>query len=182
VIGAVVLAVAAAVAAGAFVVSNAGGGKQARRPPATVAPATQPAPGGEQPPPGGQTEVETSSTATQTTTSPPPAEPLAALDGYWADIGAHNFADAYARLMPGAVEMTESQFIASERGAHISRVKFDGRVSSSSVSSATVDVVSLVTHDAQFGCRAWSGSYEMTYDERGWQIAHANLSPHPCSG
>jgi hypothetical protein len=178
-----VLAVAATVAAGAFVVSNSGSGKHAHRSPATVAPAAQPPGGGEQPRPGGQTEVETSSTATQTTTPPPPtAEPLAALDGYWTDIGAHNFAGAYARLMHGAVEMTESQFIASERGTHISSVKFDGRVSSSSESSAMVDVLSLVTHDAQFGCRAWTGSYEMTDDERGWQIAHANLSPHPCSG
>jgi hypothetical protein len=178
-IGVIVLAVAA----GAFVAVSSSSGHHSSTP-ASVAPATQPELGGEQTPTDSQTGTETSSTATtQTKTSPPQgAEPLAALTSYWADIKAHEFAGAWAYLAPGAVEMTEEQFISSEQGAHISDVKFHGNVRSSSGASATVAVVSLITHDRQFGCRTWTGSYEMTDDERGWQIAHAILSPSPCSG
>ena len=137
VIGAIVLAVAAAVAAGAFVAVSSSSGHHSSTP-ASVAPATQPEPAGEPTPTDSQTETETSSTATtQTETSPPQAaEPLATLNGYWADIQAHNFAGAWAYLAPGAVEMTEEQFISSEQGAHISDVKFHGSVSSNSGGSS----------------------------------------------
>lgn len=129
------------------------------------------------------TETEANSGTTQTETSPPQAvSPLDAVNGYWMDIRAHNFAQAYAYLAPGAIELSESQFIASERGAHIRSARFHGRVTSSSQATATVEVISLTTDDAQFNCRVWSGSYEMTDDGSGWQIARANLSPRPCSG
>ena len=51
-------------------------------------------------------------------------------------------------------------------------------------SSATIEIVSLVTHDARFGCRNWTGSYEMAITGGGgaWRIARANLSPESCSG
>lgn len=120
--------------------------------------------------------------ATQKATASSHATPaLDALNGYWSDIGAHNFSGAYGYLVPGSVNMDESQFVTSEQESHIESAQFHGHVASSSGSSATVDVVSLITHDKQYGCRTWSGSYEMTDEGGGWLIARANLNPQPCS-
>jgi hypothetical protein len=127
-------------------------------------------------------QQETSSTAgpaPQTSATP---APLQALDSYWADIRAHHFSGAYRYLAPGAIELSESQFVASEREARIESVRFSGEVTSNSGTSATVQVTSMVTHDAQFGCRTWTGSYTMEEPGGGWHIAHADLSPQPCSG
>jgi hypothetical protein len=134
-------------------------------------------------PAGGSGESSAPDPARQNATASSHATPaLDALNGYWSDIGAHNFSGAYGYLVPGSVNMDESQFVTSEQESHIESAQFHGHVASSSGSSATVDVVSLITHDAQYGCRTWSGSYEMTDEGGGWLIARANLSPQPCSG
>jgi hypothetical protein len=36
------------------------------------------------------------------------------------------------------------------------------------------------THDREFGCRSWSGTYMMTGRTRRWLIAIASISHHPC--
>lgn len=115
------------------------------------------------------------------TTSSDTNPALGALNGYWSDISKHNFSGAYSDLVPGSVNMTESQFVSSEGQSHIESAQFRGHVASNSGSSATVDVVSLITHDEQYGCRTWSGSYEMTDEGGGWRIERANLNPQPCS-
>jgi hypothetical protein len=128
-------------------------------------------------------QTQSSSTpAQESTSSSSPNGALDALNAYWADIGAHNFGGAYRYLMPGSTGLTESQFASSEEQANIENVQFHGRVASSSGSTATIEVASLVTHDQQYGCRTWTGSYDMTDQGSGWLIERANLSPRSCAG
>ncbi|HEY3959291.1 MAG TPA: DUF4352 domain-containing protein [Solirubrobacteraceae bacterium] len=133
-------------------------------------------------PAGGSGKSSVPNTAKQNTSASSAATPtLDALNGYWSDIAAHRFSGAYDYLVPDSVKMTESQFVASEQESHIESAQFRGHVESSSGSSATVEVVSLITRDKQYGCRKWSGSYEMSDEGGGWLIERANLSPQPCS-
>ena len=131
----------------------------------------------------GSVSSTATSSATSTTTTPGPDPTLAldALDNYWNDISVGDYAAAYSYLAPGALNLTQAQFIASEQQANIRSVQFSGVLASSSGSSAAVDVTSLVTVDGQYGCRTWSGSYQMTYQGQ-WLIARSNISPQSCSG
>jgi len=117
-----------------------------------------------------------------TTTTPSPAGALVAVNSYWHDVGAGNYAGAYAVLVPGAISLTQAQFVASEQQAGIQSVQFDGQVGYASGSSATVDVSSLVTKSRQNGCQAWTGSYQMTYENSAWMIQRANLVSRLCAG
>ena len=105
--------------------------------------------------------------------------PLEALDAYWAAIGAHNFFGATRYVLPGVLGSTAA-FVTSEQHEHVQSAQFQGSVTSRSGSGATVRVVSLITHDRQFGCRTWSGTYAMTHRGRGWLIARASLHPRRC--
>jgi hypothetical protein len=129
--------------------------------------------------------AETESVPTATTATTPAAsnssEALGALERYWEDIGEHNYTGAYIYLAPGASGLSESEFISSEQHAGIQDAAFHGRVLSSSDSGAKIEVVSLVTHDQQFGCRDWSGSYEMTDQSDMWLIEKAVITPRPCA-
>jgi hypothetical protein len=107
--------------------------------------------------------------------------PLQALDGYWAAIGADDFAGAFGYLVPGLIG-SEAGFVSSEEHEHVHSAQFQGLVTSQSGANATIRIVSLITHDQQFGCRTWSGSYLMTHRASGWRIARANIEPRPCSG
>jgi hypothetical protein len=107
--------------------------------------------------------------------------PIDAVDAYWYDINEHDFSGAYQYLAPGSLNLTEAQFVSSEEQSHIQSAQFRGQVASEANGGATVEVLSLTTHDAQYGCRTWSGSYDMTGDSAGWLIERANLSPQACS-
>jgi hypothetical protein len=131
-------------------------------------------------PANAQQEAESSSTTTQESQSS--SSPVGALDSYWADIQAHHFSEAYGYLASGSAGLSEAQFVAGEREAKIESVQFNGSTTSDSGSSATVAVASLVTHDAKYGCRRWSGSYTMTEGGEGWRIERAALTPRACSG
>jgi hypothetical protein len=138
--------------------------------------------------------TEEATTATEATTPPATTEstaasaagaeesPLEALDGYWSDIAGHQYAAAYTHLGAASAGLSESQFIADEEKAHIGSVHFDSRPSSTSSSSATIEVVSLITHDKEFGCRTWSGTYTMSRETGTWLIDKAALTPSSCSG
>jgi hypothetical protein len=106
--------------------------------------------------------------------------PLAALSSYWHRIGAHQYGAAYNDLAPNAVSFSQSAFVSQERQAGISSVSFHGHATSNDGSTATVAVDSLTTHDRQYGCRHWTGSYQMINDGSQWLIQRANLSPQPC--
>lgn len=128
-----------------------------------------------------------SSASTHQSEEPEPAnnnsassEALGTLDKYWSYIRDHGFAQAYSYLAPGAAGLSESQFIASEEHAGIENAQFHGNVAEATADSATVNVQSLITNDAQFGCRTWSGSYSLTRDSGGWRIERAALTPHSC--
>lgn len=107
--------------------------------------------------------------------------PLQALDDYWADIGARNFAGAFGHITPGLVG-SKVAFISSEHREQVESAQFQGRVTSESGPRATIQVVSLITHDQQFGCRTWSGSYTMTHRRHGWLISRADIRPRACGG
>lgn len=105
--------------------------------------------------------------------------PLAALRSYWADINDKEFGAAFAYLASQAGQ-SESQFIAGERQAGVLSAAFNGRVESETRANATVDVQSLITHDREFGCRSWTGSYQMIETSGQWQIEKAVISPTAC--
>jgi hypothetical protein len=69
---------------------------------------------------------------------------------------------------------------AGERESHVESASFTGHVVSDDGSTATVDVDSLVTHQAG-GCTMWSGSYEFSMQQGQWLIAKAAISPGSCS-
>ncbi len=127
-------------------------------------------------------QQEADSSSTTASESQDSSSPVGVLDSYWADIQAHHFSGAYGFLASGSAGLSETQFVTGEREAKIKSVRFDGEMTSDSGSSATVAVVSLVTHDAKYGCRTWSGSYTMTEAGEGWRIEHAALTPRACSG
>ena len=122
------------------------------------------------------------------TASDPSPAMVAALDDYWLDIDRHEFSAAYGYYAPGATNLTEPQFISAEEHAGVKSASFTGTVNARTRSVnliersfATVAVTSLLTRDAQHGCRRWSGTYTMLLEESGqWQIQHVALTPRPC--
>ena len=106
--------------------------------------------------------------------------PLKTLDAYWAAISAHSFLAATGYVLPGVLG-SPAAFVDSEQHEHVQSAQFQGRVGTASGSGATVQVVSLITHDRQFGCRSWSGSYRMTRRVGRWLIAGADIHPRPCT-
>jgi hypothetical protein len=113
---------------------------------------------------------------------------MAALDNYWQDVDRHDFAAAYGYYAPGATNVNEQQFISRLEGEGVSSASFTGTVTASTRSDdllgrsfATVAVTSLVTRDAEHGCRRWSGTYTMLLEETGlWHIQGAALRARPC--
>lgn len=119
-----------------------------------------------------------SGSKSETSTS---GDPLETLNRYWSDIRDHAFATAYGYLASGAAAgQPESVFVSGEQRAHISNAQFHGTVTSNSGSTATVGVDSLVTEDAQFGCRSWSGTYTLSHESGEWRISRAAITPHGC--
>jgi hypothetical protein len=109
-----------------------------------------------------------------------PTGPLATVAAYWRSIERHAFANAYTQLLPGAVGMTEAEFIAYEQNTQVESVRFSGRAVSGAGSPATVAVDALVTQDRRLGCQSWSGSYQLTYSAARWRIARAAITPRSC--
>lgn len=133
---------------------------------------------------GATTGASTAPTDATSTSSEPARTaatgPLATLSSYWSAISAHKFGRAYGLLAAGATGLSESQFVSGEQQAGITSAEFRGTVASDSGSSATVGVDSLVTHDSQFGCRSWSGSYELVNQAGSWLIQKATITPGSC--
>jgi hypothetical protein len=132
---------------------------------------------------GANTAAPTAATQTASSSAestPASGGPLAALTGYWQSINAHQFATAYGYLVPGSASQSEPVFVSDERQAGIQSATFSGHVASNDGSAATVDVDSLITRDRQFGCRAWSGSYQLANESGQWLIEKASISPGPC--
>jgi hypothetical protein len=105
---------------------------------------------------------------------------LAALNDYWADIRDRDYIAAFGYFVPGALGLTESEFTSNQQRLGVSAVTFRGAVSASTPSSATVGVLSLVTHDREHGCRTWSGSYALVVEEGFWRILRAETTPKSC--
>lgn len=109
-----------------------------------------------------------------------PTGPLAALSSYWQAIGRHEFTTAYAILAPGAIPQTETQWVSDEQGAGIQAAEFEGQIARATTTAATVQVLSLVTRDAVYGCRSWTGTYAMINLGGPWLIERADLTPRVC--
>jgi hypothetical protein len=106
--------------------------------------------------------------------------PVSSLEKYWHSIDAHRFATAYGYLASGITSQSQSQFVADEEHAGILSVSFHGQATSSDGSAATVNVTHLTTDDAQFGCRTWTGAYELARRGARWVIERADIKPAPC--
>lgn len=127
----------------------------------------------------------TTTSANATAVPNPPAQTpqtaLAAVSTYWAAIGRHDFAAAYAVLAPGAVPQTEPEWAFAEQSTGVESVRFRGEAGDASGNDATIMVLSLVTVDVRFGCRSWTGSYEVSSHAGRWLIARADITPRPCT-
>jgi hypothetical protein len=97
---------------------------------------------------------------------------------YWAAIGAHAFARAYGYAASGAIG-SRAGFVASETHEAIESTEFQGRLTALTGQTAPVAVVSLITHDHQYGCRTWSGSYAMIHQAPGRLIDRADITHRP---
>ncbi len=123
--------------------------------------------------------------SSSTTTTTPGSQraslgPLQTVEHYWRAIASQNFEAAYRDLVPGAVSQSESTFVSQEQQSQIQSAKFSGSLTSASKTAATVAVDSLTTTDGQYGCRTWTGSYQMTRLNGRWRIARASITPSPC--
>lgn len=127
------------------------------------------------------TSTATSTTSTSSTQGGPIGA-VVALDDYWNDISIGAYAAAYAYLAPGTVSQSETQFVSNEEAAAISQVQFAGELAASHGATATVTVTNLRTVDGHYGCRTWTGSYQMTYQASRWLIAQSNITPAACAG
>jgi hypothetical protein len=110
------------------------------------------------------------------------SSPLAALKSYWSSISSGDYSSAYSYLASGAVNLTEAQFVVEEEQAGIQSVSFNGHLTAQTGETATVAVDSLTTKDTQFGCRTWSGSYDLVQQSGQWLIEQASIAPRPCGG
>src|SRR5262249_50725614 len=105
--------------------------------------------------------------------------PLQALNRYWAAISAHQFASAYGFVAHGTAR-GRSGFVKSEQREGVSSAQFHGRVTKASATSARIQIVSLVTHDREFGCRSWTGTYTLIHHAGKWMISRADIRARRC--
>jgi hypothetical protein len=110
-----------------------------------------------------------------------PLGPLGVVRRYWRDIAGGRFRVAYGFLAVGSVPQDQAQFASDEQRAQIQRVTFTGSLASATGASATVLVSSLTTTDVQYGCRTWSGEYQLNRAGHRWRITRASISPAACA-
>ena len=103
--------------------------------------------------------------------------PLQTVEHDWRDINAGKYGAAFRYLKPGSIPQGRAQFVSDEQQAGIEKVDFSGQLSARTAASATVAVTSLTTQDAQFGCRDWTGSYQLSKDGAHWLIDRASIAP-----
>jgi hypothetical protein len=110
--------------------------------------------------------------------TPSPAGPAASLESYWGDIDTGAYADAWTHLAP-SIE-TQAAFVLSEKAARPTNIELLGTLTGISGNHARVDIHRLLTHDQQYGCRSWSGHYEMVKTGGKWLIDNATITPKAC--
>lgn len=110
--------------------------------------------------------------------APGPAGPSTSLEFYWGDIDTGAYAKAWTYLRPG-VE-SETAFIDGEKAARPTNIELQGTLTGISGAHATIVINRLITHDRQYGCRSWSGHYDMTREASHWLIGSAHITPKAC--
>lgn len=114
----------------------------------------------------------------QSAYGPGPAGPAASLEFYWGDIDTGAYAKAWTYLVPG-VE-SETAFVDSEKQARPTNVELDGSLTGITGVHAAIVISRLITHDQQYGCRSWSGHYDMVRAAGRWRIGGAHITPEAC--
>jgi hypothetical protein len=103
---------------------------------------------------------------------------LATVETYWADLNNDAFYDAWTWLAPGI--STASAFATGEEDIGFESGTFDGDVIAASGDSATIAITYLETMDQEYGCRTWTGDYDMMYEDGSWVIGRAAIVPTSC--
>lgn len=114
----------------------------------------------------------------QSTYAPGPAGPATSLESYWGDIDTGAYAKAWTYLSPGAE--SETAFVDGEKQARPTNIELQGTLTGISSIHAAIVISRLITHDQQYGCRSWSGHYDMTRDASHWLIGSAHITPKAC--
>lgn len=110
--------------------------------------------------------------------APVPNGPVISLEYYWGDIDTGAYAKAWTYLSrPGE---TETAFIEAEKEARPANIELLGTLTGISGIHATIKVDRLITHDDQYGCRSWSGIYDLVRTDGHWLIASARIAPKAC--
>lgn len=132
--------------------------------------------------------AETESTPPVSTDTPPPPPPpptpgpVEAIESYWHDIAAHDFAGAFHVEEPFATAngFTESHWIEIEENEGVKSIVHRFSLGEENGESATVDVDQLRTRASRTGCFTWTGGYGMTRKGGEWFITSDNLERHGC--
>lgn len=110
--------------------------------------------------------------------TPSPAGPAASLESYWGDIETGAYAQAWTHL---ALRIeTQAAFVQGEKTARPTNIELLGTLTGSSGNHARIDIHRLRTNDQQYGCRSWSGHYQMVKTGGQWLIGNAAIKPKVC--
>jgi hypothetical protein len=109
---------------------------------------------------------------------PTASGPVVSLESYWGDIDTSAYAKAWTYLSRAAG--TETAFIKDEQEAQPTNIELFGTLAAIAGNHTTIDINRLVTHDRQYGCRSWSGYYDMFKNDGRWVIANARIAPKAC--
>lgn len=113
----------------------------------------------------------------QSTYAPGPAGPSTSLELYWGDIDTGAYAKAWTYLSRGV--QSETAFVDGEKQNHPTNVELQGTLTGISSSHAAIVISHLITHDQRYGCRSWSGYYDMIRDANHWRIVAHTSHPKP---
>jgi serine/threonine protein kinase len=101
------------------------------------------------------------------------------VENYWNEIKEGNYPAAWADET-ASEQGGESSFVHTEEEAGIESVLDQFSPGQISGGAGTVNVVELRTVDKKFGCRTWSGDYEVEKDGGRWLISKANIEHSRC--
>jgi hypothetical protein len=111
-----------------------------------------------------------------------PSGPSDAVYVYWSQLELGNYAAAFDELTPAEQQRVggRAKFLGYFQGDPVLSADVNVDVSSASADQATVAITSLQTRGAATGCRNWSGSYRVVYEEGAWLIDYADLHFTAC--
>lgn len=114
--------------------------------------------------------------------SPTGASPVEAVYTYWSLLQAGKTAQAFQQLTPANQQRVGGldKFLAYYQSDPLLSAKVDLDTVSQTATQATVGVVQLQTQGGETGCRNWTGTYSLLYENSEWLIDRADLSYTAC--